>query len=58
MSKRVAPSVELEPAIESLSDILGGVETPTIPAPRERVAVAAEGDGDAEAEADEEGDEE
>jgi DNA-directed RNA polymerase subunit beta' len=48
-----------EPVMESLSDILGGVETPTIPPPRERVAVAA-ADGDAEAEEvkEEEGDEE
>src|SRR5437868_9175573 len=48
-----------EPVMESLSDILGGVETPTIPPPRERVAVAAaDGDGDAEVEEEDEGDEE
>src|SRR5207248_844806 len=48
-----------EPVIESLSDILSGVETPTIPPPRERVAVAAaDGDGDAEVEEEDEGDEE
>lgn len=45
-----------EPVMESLSDILGGVETPTIPPPRERVA--AVGDGDAEVEEEDQGDEE
>ncbi|PYS78840.1 MAG: DNA-directed RNA polymerase subunit beta', partial [Acidobacteria bacterium] len=47
-----------EPVMESLSDILGGVETPTIPPPRERVAVAAHGDAETEEAEVDEGDEE
>src|SRR5207248_1750461 len=46
-----------EQAIESLSDLLGGVEPPAVVPAREKV-VAAAGDGDAEVEEEDEGDEE
>src|SRR5256714_1051430 len=45
-----------EQAIESLSDLLGGVEPPAVVPAREKVVAA--GDGDAEVEEEEEGDEE
>jgi len=34
--------------MESLSDLLGGVEPPAVVPAREKVVVAADGDGDAE----------
>ena len=44
-----------EQAIESLSDLLGGVEPPAVVPAREKV-VAAAGDGDTEVEEEDEGD--
>ncbi len=48
-----------EQQMESLSDLLGGVEPPAVVPARERVPVAADGDGDAAADDDaDEGDDE
>jgi DNA-directed RNA polymerase subunit beta' len=55
-----AEAAREEQQMESLSDLLGGVEPPAVVPAREKVVVAADGDGDAEAadDAADEGDDE